>query len=533
MAAANKPTAVHYSLIVFVMTTIIGLVAAFLYRRDLLEETAKLNVADDKARTAQALSDSLASQILAIKDVIGHGYDQVGTKEDTNPTTVLGAMKQDIATYAPDLQAATYKDVLASLSQELTNAKREVASLQASLNDHRERMGALQAQYQQMVNEHDEAKRAALEDNTAVVQKQKEYVDAKNQEIAAAEERARNAQSQYEELREQTDAQIDELQNEITLLTTRNDMLQNRYNEALDVSFEVEDGNVVHVDQSRLLVWINLGEADGLRKQTTFSVYRRGHQGVGRRGQGASYGGEDIKAAIEVTEILGAHRAEARIIEQDVAYPIMPGDPIYTPLWTAGRAEKFAVVGMIDIDGDDRNDREEFHEIVRSAGAEIGLEVSDQGETIGGPLTSDIKMLIVGDIPVYTDAPNERLRAEYQAISQAHTTLEKTARQQGVRVITLPDFLTLIGYRPTRRIWTQGADWNLKAGQGAAGVDRAAAEQLRPLVGEQTTKYRYGRDQRMAPIRKFSNRADRTGDTGGAVDETITPGSDAAAGGGN
>ena len=120
------------------------------------------------------------------------------------------------------------------------------------------------------------------------------------------------------------------------------------------------------------LVWINRGEADALRKGTTFSVYKQINKGVAR-------GSQDIKGAIEVTRIVGPHQAEARITRSKIDDPIVTGDPIYTPLWRAGVKEKFAFVGLIDLDNDGVSDRDVLHDLVNAANGEIVDEVDDQG----------------------------------------------------------------------------------------------------------------------------------------------------------
>ena len=152
---------------------------------------------------------------------------------------------------------------------------------------------------------------------------------------------------------------------------------------------------------------INLGEADGLRVRTTFSVYRKENNGVGRDA-------EDIKAQIEVIKVTGAHRAEARILEDDIYQPITKGDPIYTPLWSPGITEKFVVVGTVDLDRDGIPDRERFHDIVASAGGVITHEVLDDGRRIrytkfpgewaewaenDPQVESDVKYFVIANIP--------------------------------------------------------------------------------------------------------------------------------------
>lgn len=76
----------------------------------------------------------------------------------------------------------------------------------------------------------------------------------------------------------------------------------------------VRDGNVVNID---------LGYAVVLRAAVTFGVI----DGDETRLQDAK-----VKANIQVTNTLGEHRAEARVVTlPEFRYPITPGDKIYSP----------------------------------------------------------------------------------------------------------------------------------------------------------------------------------------------------------
>ncbi len=58
------------------------------------------------------------------------------------------------------------------------------------------------------------------------------------------------------------------------------------------------------------------------------------------------------KGGIEISRILGDHLAEARIVDDNISDPLLPGDVVHTALWTPGVREKFAFTDGMDIDGD-------------------------------------------------------------------------------------------------------------------------------------------------------------------------------------
>ena len=80
------------------------------------------------------------------------------------------------------------------------------------------------------------------------------------------------------------------------------------------------------------------------------------------------------------------------------------------------------------------------------------------------------KFLVVGEIPEVSEIPTGGPQYDpdvIKKITEERARMLNEAREQGVRVISLQDFLQYIGYRPTERIWmrTSARPWNLKHGQ--------------------------------------------------------------------
>ena len=148
--------------------------------------------------------------------------------------------------------------------------------------------------------------------------------------------------SEFDDLTKKSGEQITLLTGEVTRLTK---LLQsiNEEKTRSTASSEVADGKISWVNQRTRNVWLNLGSDDGLRRQTTFSV-------VG--GEESNPASAKSKGKIEVINLLGPHVAEARIVEDDLGDPLMPGDKVFSPSWEPGRAEHFGLAGFMDIDGD-------------------------------------------------------------------------------------------------------------------------------------------------------------------------------------
>ncbi len=120
----------------------------------------------------------------------------------------------------------------------------------------------------------------------------------------------------------------------------------------------------------------------------------------------------------------------------------------------------------MDIDGDGTDDRELLREFITTAGGRIDNEVTSRGEWIGSGITVDTKFLVVGFIPELADVSDPEENQIVQEISKHRTNLVDEAREQGVRVVNLNDFLSYIGFRQQNRLWRPGEDrpYSLKSG---------------------------------------------------------------------
>jgi hypothetical protein len=255
------------------------------------------------------------------------------------------------------------------------------------------------------------------------------------------------------------------------------------------VSFEREDGHIVSVDNTTRTVWIDLGSLDKLRPQVTFSVYTTDHRGIGR-------GVEDIKAKIEVTRIIDGHLSEARILDEDLFRPIAEGDPIFTPLWAAGRTEYFAIVGRPDLDEDGDSDWDLFREIVENAGAKVDLIVNDEGlrEPFDGTLSARTKFLIIGDVddPSEYSGQPEKQELINQILAEQKALIDE-ARLYGIRVVRLNDFLEYIGWKPQQRLWQPGENKPFNLGQGSQSASVDEVYQDRTSSGQTSELFRQNR----------------------------------------
>jgi hypothetical protein len=509
MAASNKSVGLQITLAIFAMLAVIGWVAFYMQFRELVDNQARFATAGADKQAAENAARKGLDDIDAFKAAAGFDHPDVGTDQQGDANTVLGAIATTLAKVHNDhgpLTTTTLDAAIFHLSQRVTDLTSDVEDKDNVLSTRNAELAKLKDQYQAKVDVFDVARQKAETDLADLQNTTKEQLDARQQQIEVLRRSLNEVQVEFDEATATWTAERKNYVANEEQLVVQVDDLREKLKAATRVSFERPDGLVRWIDNTAGLVWINLGSQDRLRLRTTFSVYRKAHHGVAR-------GAEDIKGQIEVTRIIDNHTAEARILNDDIFDPISKEDPIYTPLWSPGRTETFAIVGLVDLDQDGILDRDQFHDIVADAGARLNHEVLDDGSRIryegfpdkflnwtdGGPtLDSDTKYLILADIPDPALAIREEDVAIRKAISAHLDALRKEARLKGIEEIRLSDFLEYMGYRPQRRLYIPGLvdrPFNLRAGAASVGTNE--------VVGDRTAAGAvsgvYGRSKRLKP----------------------------------
>lgn len=196
---------------------------------------------------------------------------------------------------------------------------------------------------------------------------------------------------------------------------------------------ERPDGEVTLVNSRANTVWIDLGTADSVARQMIFSVIDQNETGVTR---------SKVKGRIEITRVMDDHSSEARILEDELANPIMKGDKIYSPSFRKGQKTRFALAGLIDIDKDGKSDQTKVKALIGINGGIVDAELLDDG-SVAGKMTSDTRYLVRGQAP--TDKTNQKLIEGYTALTGEATRL-------GIETISLDTLLDRMGYVPDNRV---------------------------------------------------------------------------------
>jgi hypothetical protein len=210
---------------------------------------------------------------------------------------------------------------------------------------------------------------------------------------------------------------------------------------AEEKSTEQSDGKVTWVNQGARLVWLNLGSEDGLRRQISFSVIAS---------DGINPVTAEKKGTIEVVRVLDGHLAEARIMDDDPANPIMPGDKLFSAAWQPGHAEHFALVGLMDLDKDGISDLDKIRNLIIVNGGIVDAELKDDGTRVG-KMTVDTHYLVQGAQPTEKSKKSAEYFKNYSAMIDELKLLP-------MKKISLEDLVAYLGYKDRERTVQLGSE---------------------------------------------------------------------------
>ena len=454
--AAGKNTGIQISLIICSVLMLIFGVVAYLMYKDLSETEADLAASLEEYDKADAARKNYLTQITNLQNLLGAQMENVGDAGSQDPNTVIGFVNTRMTELAGPTAQPTVVDTLATMRAEMNAKDIEIATLQSSENKINEEKVALTGVYNAKAESYNDNYKKAQQDLLALQTEKDETVAGYKSKLDAEQKKNTDLQIAYEKLQEELQDKIDDLDGQLSKVTKTNEFLTKEINDMRDASFDVPDGHIVSVHYgANNTVYIDLGSADNLRTGTTFSVYEKNLSTVGGRTS-------EIKASIEVIRIIDEHNAEATVLGDgkysgDYSRPIARGDAIYSPLWRAGVQETFALIGTFDLDRDKSDDRNILINLIRNAGGDVKAQVTPDGERSGvDEITSQFKFLVLGDIGDPTKEPDEATRQMIQKVHSHTNDMKKEAQQSGVRVMTMNDFLSYIGYRPQRRLWRPG-----------------------------------------------------------------------------
>jgi hypothetical protein len=437
MASSSENQGLQIAVIIFALLTIIMSGATFYVFK--LSEDAELRAAEATKKSTdatKALNDALA-EMDEYRKMQGTKYAAMAQPKLEEVKTLFAA---DMAAYAPTMpqEKQAYADALEDLKTSHDKMIQELAGEREKVKQQALDVAASTQRKDEAIETHSKAAAAAQDEKKAAEIKQAE--DRRNLTNTSTELAKR-----IQEVQAEADAQIGAAKQANTKLTQQVGALENlnldkqkKLDDLSKRTFVAADGEIRWVSPQTKTVWINLGRDDGLRKSVTFSVYGLDQNGVAR---------SDPKGSIEVTQILGSHLAEARILEDNLSDPILIRDQLYTPLWHPGRQELFAICGMIDVDKDKVSDVGFIKDMIRRNGGDWVAELMSDGtiKEQGDGMTTNTRYLIKGE-----QFPNDT--------KDSYGKMLDAAKELGVEVLSLEKFLDYVGWKDTSKVVNFGRD---------------------------------------------------------------------------
>ncbi len=396
---------------------------------------AEASATDANARAQEANSAASSAQGEANNYKTWMGFNEADTKE-----TVQKSFEEDMKKYGStaDENVRFYSPLLKSMQAEIET--RGLSELKAKEDATRlnEQLVGLKAEMDKQFAEFDKQFKQLQQDSFAERNKFNQQREEANAEKDRLSKQLAEQRGQIDKLAADRAAAEKKLDDEVAGLGRDIEILRNNQADP-DPFAQPADGLIRWVNQKEQRLWINIGEADHLRTQVTFSVYS---------GDESDALKADTKGSIEVTKILGPHMAEARITSDVPTRPLMEGDKVYSQVWNRGRQVGFAIAGFIDMEGDGKPDIDELKSVIQLNNGKVDAIPGDTG-LVDGEMTVDTRYLILGKYPESTVSGGDVQR-------QAWEKMTETADRLGIETITLDEFLTLMGWKADRRTVTLG-----------------------------------------------------------------------------
>jgi hypothetical protein len=394
---ARQSQGLQVLLIVFVMLTVVLGVTTYLYSKRADEATKALASANQAKTQADQSTAEKQKEVEVLKAmIVGSGdksMDEIRKQFGDDMLAYGGAKQPDADPAAGDkssFDASTpYSRLLASLYGTIQARNDELINARKLAADYEEKFKL----------------RFAAADN-AVKEVEKNYGVVKEQMTATADvyhstqvaTAAAQAQTTATVARIKADATAQESRAALAVKSAK-EAVDKKEKELQEVAQKLNEkdrpivasasGEVTWVSLPNKMVWINRGHADNLQRQTQFTVFS---------GESVTGAKAVAKGKVEVTRITGEHEAEARIVEDKLTDPIMAGDKVFTPLWSPGQQNHFALAGIMNLDGDGRNQINVVRGLINNRGGVVDCELDEQGKKFG-EITANTRYIVVGDTP--------------------------------------------------------------------------------------------------------------------------------------
>ena len=420
---ARENQGLQIALIIFVMLTIILGVTTYLFFRQSEEAFKKAKDNQDEAAKKTQLCDKANEDADELKRLIGAAktdkVEAVKTQFDEDMKKYGGTYPDEVRFYRPLL--AKLNDIVNEKSANLGKATDEI---QKQKDEHKVRVASEVSQVKVFEASADKQAKDLAGEQSKFKGERERIADKEAKREAELQNARKESATSVAQIQTKYDSAIVQVQKLTQLVKQKSDILDSVTASTIDVP----NGEIRWVNQRNNTVWINLGRADSLSRQITFSVYPADITDMTAGGK---------KASVEVTQILGDHLAEARVIDDKISDPIMPGDKIHTPVWTPGEQKHFALAGVIDVDGDGKSDLQTVKNLIAMNGGVVDCYMDDKGKRFG-EMTVNTRFMVLGKAPNAKGQP---------ALMATFSKIIGDADRLGIKKVPLQDLLQQMGWK--------------------------------------------------------------------------------------
>lgn len=269
-------------------------------------------------------------------------------------------------------------------------------------------------------------KATQLESIEEAVARAQDMVSARRLDRFKSQSAEERVGTMLDELRERERA-INDSNELLAKLRVADPALQKTVTDSIPLDDRIDgfDGRIVSIDQADRTVLILAESTRGMRTGLMLLVF----------------GPDDPtpqivrkKAVVEVMAIESPTLVRARIREDSLGDPILPGDGVATSLWEAGTQFTSVIVGFVQIERDAAPDTDRLTELIERVGGRV--------EDAVNPLTT---MVIDAGAPQAAGDDKARGWKEKDQIRRRRQLDE--AKRLGVRVIGIDQFMQMLGLR--------------------------------------------------------------------------------------
>ncbi len=222
------------------------------------------------------------------------------------------------------------------------------------------------------------------------------------------------------------------------------------------LKYETPKGRIVRVDWTGKMPYVDLGKADGVKEQLTFSIFGKSPNGQIDK---------EPKGSLEIIKVIDAHLSQARLssLRDPYGNPLQEGDLIYNPAWSPGRRTHVALAGIVNLAGEEgltlAEEQRNLMDFIRRLEAQnivVDAYLDLRTRQAKGPgMTLKTDYFILCDGPSYTSTflltDKEKARMDVKTeINQKMEEMRKEAVKKGVTLIPLHKFAVMSGFRMPR-----------------------------------------------------------------------------------